>query len=97
VNVAARLESVPGDYRCYVAIGENTAARIRDAFLLRELDAIVLRGRSEPLRIYEPIARRQRTDDRQSEAVERFADALRLYRDRRFAEAQASWAQLVEG
>jgi adenylate cyclase len=97
VNVAARLESVPGDYRCYVAIGERAAARLSDAFLLRELDAIVLRGRSEPLRIYEPIARRQRTDDRQSEAVERFADALRLYRDRRFAEAQSLWAQLVEG
>lgn len=47
VNVAARLEQAaqPGT----ILIGERTARRVRDAFVLKEVESVSAKGKSEPL------------------------------------------------
>jgi len=90
VNIAARLEGLPGIYDCRIVIGPETAARIGERFGLREIDAVTVKGKAEPVRIYEPA----------TEAPPYFApyaEALERYRERQFEAAAAIWEGLADG
>jgi adenylate cyclase len=89
VNIAARLESVPGDYACRLVVGETTAAAAADAFLFCELDWLRVKGKKEPIAIYEPLA-----DTEQAYAAA-YAKALAAYRNGDFAAAHAQWSTLA--
>jgi len=92
VNVAARLESVPGDYGCMLIIGEQTAALLDDDFVLRELDRIAVKGRATPLRIFEPVEAAAAARG----FVAEYARALALYRSRDFEAAASIWEKLTQ-
>ncbi|MGK2959510.1 MAG: adenylate/guanylate cyclase domain-containing protein [Acidimicrobiales bacterium] len=92
VNVAARLESVPGYYGCLLIIDEQTAALLGDEFVLRELDRIAVQGRKTPLRIYEPIDGANAAHD----SVADYSKALAFCRDRDFVAAASIWEKLAE-
>jgi adenylate cyclase len=55
VNVASRLEGACKQYGTQILIGTETARLIRDAFIIREIDSIVVYGRTEGLAVYELI------------------------------------------
>ncbi|MCX6124088.1 MAG: adenylate/guanylate cyclase domain-containing protein [Proteobacteria bacterium] len=57
VNLGARLESITKEYGVRALISENTLARLKDpkAYLLRELDNIVVKGKKDPVKIFELI------------------------------------------
>jgi adenylate cyclase len=95
VNLAARLESVPPQYGCFIVTGEHTAQLAREKFLMRELDWILPMGVSKRMAIYQPIAVLDAATDAQRELVARFATALEHYRAMRFAEACALWDELA--
>ncbi len=57
VNLASRLEGLSKEYNTEILIGNNTASRIRNSFLLREIDLVRVKGREVPVRIYELLAR----------------------------------------
>ena len=90
VNIAARLEGLPGIYDCRVIIGESTAERVRDRFSLRELDSVAVKGKAEPLTIFEPVT------GASLDAMEDYAKALNLYRNQSFMEAEAIWEKIVD-
>ncbi len=92
VNVAARLESVPGDYGCMLVIGEQTAALLGDDFVLRELDRIAVKGRATPLSIFEPVSDTIAARN----SVTEYSQALALYRNRGFEAAASLWEKLAE-
>lgn len=95
VNVAARLESVPTLYACRIVIGPEVAKLVKDEFLLRELDQIVVKGKNDPIAVYEPIVLLAKAIPAQREVVERYAEALNLYRAKRFAAAAEIWEQVA--
>ncbi|HEV8672438.1 MAG TPA: adenylate/guanylate cyclase domain-containing protein [Methylomirabilota bacterium] len=95
VNIAARLEKVPDAYACAVVVGPRTAELARDEFLLRELDAIHLKGLAVPLPIFEPVAEQARATVEQRGQVRLFGEALAHYRTLRFADAYAAWDALA--
>jgi class 3 adenylate cyclase/CHASE2 domain-containing sensor protein len=97
VNIASRLEALPGIYGCQVVLGPATADLVHEAFLLRELDEVLVRGRETTLRIYQPIARRETATAEQVDRVERYAEALAEYRAGRFAEAALTWDTVAKG
>ncbi|MFH1194563.1 MAG: adenylate/guanylate cyclase domain-containing protein [bacterium] len=53
VNIAARLEELNKNYDTSNLISASTFALVKENFNAREVDQIVIRGRSEPTRIYE--------------------------------------------
>jgi len=55
VNVASRLESANKQYGTLILIGAETRRLIRDAFIIREIDSIVVYGRTEGLAVFELI------------------------------------------
>ena len=96
VNVASRLEGIPGIYGCQVVLGPATAEPAREAFLLRELDVIQVRGREAPLAIFQPIAPRSLATPEQHDRAARYAEALGHYRARRFADAALLWDAIAK-
>ncbi|MEM8603841.1 MAG: adenylate/guanylate cyclase domain-containing protein, partial [Cyanobacteria bacterium P01_H01_bin.121] len=53
VNLAARLESATKHYGCDIIISENTYQLWSEQIQVRELDYICLKGKNQPVRIYE--------------------------------------------
>jgi adenylate cyclase len=95
VNIAARLESVPGDYGCRIVVGPTTAAAIKDRFVLNELDWVKVKGKEEPMAVYEVVAAREATDAATLAYPEQYHAALERYRAGEFAEAEECWRRDV--
>jgi adenylate cyclase len=95
VNLASRLEGVPPLYGCSIVIGARTARLAREEFLMRELDRVLVKGASEPMTIYQPIAPLDTATAAQREMVAQYAQALEHYRALRFADACANWEDLA--
>ena len=91
VNIASRLESVPGDYACRVVVGPATAAAIQDRFVLNELDWVKVKGKDEPLSVYEVVAEKEGAAEAVLAYPTAYRAALDLYRVGRFTEAEAYW------
>lgn len=94
VNIASRMEGLPGTYGCRVVVAEETARRVAGRFLLCELDRVRVKGRSTPLTIFEPLCRMELASAAMRDYIARYGSALAAYRARDFAAAQAEWLQL---
>jgi len=94
VNIASRLESLPGIYECTLLVGPSTAEAVADEVLCREIDWVAVKGRAEALAIHQPLALASAASEVERRAAARYAEALAHYRGRRFAEASAIWEAL---
>jgi adenylate cyclase len=69
-------------------ISESTYRQLPTGkFITRELDMIVVKGRTEPVRIYELMGFGSDSKPDEKEKIDAYAKALALYRNRQFAEA----------
>jgi adenylate cyclase len=57
VNLASRLESANGVYDTRVIIGEQTFDKVQKRFVTRPLDLLRVKGKKNPVRAYELIAK----------------------------------------
>jgi len=55
VNLAARLEGANKQFDTYTMVSESTLNELADEFAMRELGKISVKGRQEPVRIFEPM------------------------------------------
>src|SRR5262249_29172632 len=91
VNVASRLESVPGLYGCRIVIGPRTAELGREDFLLRELDWIKVKGGAAPIAVFEPVGEPAKATPEDIDRARRFAEGLQHYRKMDFRGASTIW------
>ena len=94
VNLASRLESINKQYGTYLIISESTYEAVKEQMACRELDMIRVKGKHEPVRIYELISKKADETTVLSEKLRTFNEALELYRAKRFADAQTKFASL---
>jgi adenylate cyclase len=88
VNLGSRLEGLNRVYGTDILVGENTALLVRPAFLLREVDLVRVKGKSQPVRVYELLARSGASlSPEQEKAVAFHAAGLEAYREQRWDEA----------
>ncbi|MGH7373948.1 MAG: CHASE2 domain-containing protein [Candidatus Rokuibacteriota bacterium] len=87
VNVASRLEGLSKEYGVHVVVGEATTAAAPEAFAYRFLDLVAVKGRAEPLRCYEVLARAGALEPAAQQRLERYHHAIDLYRSRRWEDA----------
>lgn len=80
VNLAARLESSCKQYGIFTHISDSTHARVKDTFVTRELDRIIVVGRKEPVTTYELISKAGEESENMKKLLPDFAEALDLYR-----------------
>ena len=55
VNLAARLEGSCKTYGAQIIISEFTQTKLKGIYALRELDRIVVKGKTEPVSIFEVL------------------------------------------
>ena len=87
VNLGSRIEGLTRTYGVDVIVSAATAELLPESLVMRELDAVRVKGRREPVQIFELTP--------PGELSQRFraayAEGLRLYRARRFAAARAEF------
>ncbi len=94
VNLASRLEALTREYDCGIVLSDSTYAQVKDSFLCRELDRIRVKGKLQPVVIYELLA--PLGDGAQyTELVARFSEALQSYRSRNWDEALRKFEALT--
>jgi adenylate cyclase len=89
MNLAARLEGANKAYGSLIMIGPNTYARAKHAIEVRELDNVRVAGKTEAVTVYELLALKGQLPAHTRETVERYHEALALYRHELFGEAAA--------
>ena len=96
VNVASRLEGANKYYGTSIIASERTVAATGSAFAWRELDAIRVKGRNTPVKIYELVAEAGQETPQQQEAAVAYAQGLAHWRARDFEPAAASFSRVAE-
>lgn len=85
-NAAARLESLNKQYGTNRMIGQRTFELVQDDFVCRELDCVVLVGKSEPMHVYELLGEKDQAPQFEP-LLTAYAAALCLYREGDFLKA----------
>jgi len=93
VNLGSRLEGTNKQYGTNIIISEYTYEMVKNEFLCRELDSIRVKGKNEPVTIYELITEGQGSP-KQNALVRRFEEGLKKYRTTEFEEAKEVFLQL---
>ena len=89
VNTASRLEGVTKTFHLDLVIGEPVEPLVREAFILRSVDCILLQGKTKPMKIFTVLA--ERAAAAPPAWLPQHEEAVRLYRAGNFAAAEANW------
>ena len=90
VNLASRIEGLNKNYGTNTIISENTLKalkEIKDKFVFRELDYVAVKGKKEPIKIYELICLLSELNEENKEMIQNFEQGLKLYREKKFEKA----------
>ncbi|NDJ11782.1 MAG: GAF domain-containing protein [Acidobacteriia bacterium] len=81
VNLASRLESACKEYSARILISENTFTRLKGTYRVREVDMVVVKGKTEPVAVFEVLDyHTPDTFPNLRECMECFRDGLSNYR-----------------
>jgi adenylate cyclase len=102
VNLSSRLEGLNKDYGTHILVNETTYAAAKDeGFVFRELDLIRVKGKLQPVTIYELIGRAGQNSvygapEDVHARISLFQQARGLYRKRAWAEAQKTFQMILD-
>ena len=91
VNTAARLEASAKQYGVYIQVAEATYLATKDEFEWRDLDFVVVKGKSKPVQVYELISLKGNLPEGYKETLEAYHSALDLYRNQKWEAALAAF------
>ena len=95
VNLASRLEGANKPYGTYIMISEATYAEVRDQVEVRELDLLRVKGKLEPIRVYELLSKSGELSPEKKRVVEVYTRGLEMYRNREFVEAENAFQEAL--
>jgi adenylate cyclase len=96
VNLASRLEGANKYFATSILASEATVTLTGTSFRWREIDAIRVIGRLQPLRIYEPLAQAGQENPVQSAHAQIYTKGLACWRQREFADAAELFASIAD-
>ncbi len=96
VNLAARLESACKQYGAHILISEFTFRKLRATYTTREVDWVVVKGKTQPVAIYEVLDyHTESTFPGLMNALRHFRDGLTHYRQREWADAGRAFREVL--
>jgi adenylate cyclase len=95
VNLASRFEGANRQYGTRIILGAATHERVKGAVVARELDLVRVKGKREPVTIYELLAHAP-APSAVAAFVERFGWGLSAYKAQRWDEAVARFREADE-
>ena len=102
VNLSSRLEGLNKEYGTHILVNESTYTAVKEAgFLFRELDIIRVKGKLQPVVIYELVGRVSELEKDPGYVellwrLEEFAAARALYGHRKWDEAQRKFEEILK-
>ncbi len=89
VNLASRLEGLTKHYGVDMLISETTYEKLKAEIVCRVVDAVRVKGKNKPIRIYQPF-------DNAPDTVREFDSAFSHYQQRRWLDALAIYKNFPE-
>ena len=89
VNLAARLESACKQYGAHILISEFTYKQLKGTYYSRELDFVVVKGKTQPVAIYELL------DYHSEDSYPHMIDALRQFKAGLVKYRQREWQEAI--
>jgi adenylate cyclase len=87
VNLAARLEASAKQYGVYIQVAEESYKACKDKFIWRDLDFVIVMGKTEPTQVFELIAEIGNMPPGYDKLLPAYDEALKLYRNQEWAKA----------
>lgn len=96
VNIAARLEAINKFYGTDIIVSEKTIMKNQNQFIFRELDNLLVKGKSKPIKIFELIcsANELTNIDWQQIKIE-FEKGIKLYLQKEFLSAHQAFSNVL--
>ena len=94
VNLGSRLEGLTKHYGVEIIIAEATRNAL-SGIVCRELDRVRVKGKEEPISIYEPLCREGELDQNSLFELARFQEGLEFYRAQKWSEAEGIFTELL--
>lgn len=95
VNLGSRLEGINKQYGTKVVISESTLEALAGKFVVRKLDRVAVKGKSQGIMIYE-LRGVGEADKNESKLLEEFEVARGVYEAGKFGKARTMFAKLVK-
>lgn len=95
VNLASRLEGANKYFGTVIMASESTVERAGDGFVWRELDWIRVKGRAQPVRIYDPLGESNVQTADEKAILTDYRDGLERWRARDFKSAAACFGRIA--
>lgn len=95
VNLASRLEGANKFFGTDILASEATVALCGETVAWREIDAIRVKGRTQAVRVFEPLAAAEQETVEQAAQRMAYAEALSAWRARDFTAAAAGFARFA--
>ena len=96
VNLGSRLEGITKEYGVGIVVGETTRAKTKELFVYRELDRVRVKGKDEPVAIYEPLGLVGEVVPEKLDELKLWHHALRLYRAQEWDQAEMQLVTLAQ-
>ncbi len=96
VNLASRLEGINKTYGTHIIISEYTHAEVKGDFICREVDWVRVKGKLQPVKIYELLTERDRVENNVIEMAKYFSEGYELYHQRKFDGAIAYFQKAID-
>jgi adenylate cyclase len=93
VNLGSRLEGLTKQYGVRVIVGETTKNAAPE-FSYVEVDRVKVKGKNEPVTIYEPLGLSQTLSIEDAELIQHLNDAYTSYHSRNWRDAQKTFLAL---
>ncbi len=87
VNLAARLEASAKQYGVYIQVAEETYKICKDKFIWRDLDYVIVMGKTEPAQVFELITETGNMPPGYDKLLPAYHEAVKLYRNQDWAKA----------
>ncbi len=94
VNLASRLEGITKEYQTQIVVSEGTYKQVAHRFVFRELDKIRVKGKTQPVTIYELLGEESERLKYQ-DLLEQFDRAMEAYRSQDWQKAAGDFGLLL--
>jgi len=95
VNLGSRLEGLTKGYGVEIIVSESTRDAVSD-FVFRELDVVRVKGKDEPIAIYEPLAPVSEVSDEEYKELAIHEQAMKAYYIQEWDQAESYFKQVQE-
>ena len=95
-NLTQRIEELTRIYKNNILLSQFTYQKIKEQILCREIDEVTVRGRTQGVKIYEPICRKEEITPETENIVKHFEAGLKLYKSAKPLEAEKEFKEVLK-